>query len=49
MLNQGPTVTDRLLIRERPSGLPIMHQSWGKLLFMHWQLPAEVFRPFIPE
>jgi uncharacterized protein YqjF (DUF2071 family) len=26
-----------------------MHQSWGKLLFMHWQVPAEVLRPFIPE
>lgn len=25
-----------------------MHQSWGKLLFMHWQLPAEALRPFIP-
>lgn len=26
-----------------------MHQSWGKLLFMHWQVPAEALRPFIPE
>ena len=26
-----------------------MHQSWGKLLFMHWQVPVEALRPLIPE
>jgi uncharacterized protein len=26
-----------------------MYQSWGKLLFMHWALPAEALRPFIPK
>ena len=26
-----------------------MHQSWGKLLFMHWQLPVEALRPLIPQ
>jgi uncharacterized protein YqjF (DUF2071 family) len=26
-----------------------MHQSWGKLLFMHWQLPVKKLRPLIPE
>ncbi len=26
-----------------------MYQSWGKLLFMHWPVPAESLRPFIPE
>lgn len=26
-----------------------MHQSWGKLLFMHWEVPAESLRPLIPE
>lgn len=40
---------DRLSIRERPSGLPIMHQNWGKLLFMHWPIKAEALRPLIPE
>jgi uncharacterized protein len=39
---------DRLSIRSRPDGAPIMYQSWGKLLFMHWALPAEALRPFIP-
>lgn len=26
-----------------------MYQSWGKLLFMHWQMPLEALRPLIPE
>ncbi len=25
-----------------------MYQSWGKLLFMHWPVPAELLRPLIP-
>jgi uncharacterized protein YqjF (DUF2071 family) len=25
-----------------------MHQSWGKLLFMHWAIDAELLRPLIP-
>src|SRR6267142_5579797 len=40
---------DRLAIRERPSGHPIMHQNWGKLLFMHWRIDARVLRPLIPD
>jgi uncharacterized protein len=40
---------DRHSIRSRPAGLPIMSQSWGKLLFMHWALPTETLRPFIPK
>src|SRR4028118_1160406 len=42
-------VVDRLSIRARPSGIPIMHQRWGSLLFMHWPVPAELLRPLIPE
>jgi uncharacterized protein YqjF (DUF2071 family) len=26
-----------------------MYQSWGKLLFMHWQVPVEALRPLIPD
>ena len=40
---------DRLSVRQRPSGWPIMYQSWGKLLFLHWPLPAELLRPLIPD
>jgi uncharacterized protein YqjF (DUF2071 family) len=25
-----------------------MHQSWGKLLFMHWEIPLDALRPHIP-
>jgi hypothetical protein len=40
---------DRLSLRTRPPGLPIMHQHWGSLLFMHWPVPADLLRPLIPE
>lgn len=39
---------DRLSLRARPSGPSLMHQYWGKLLFMHWAIDAEVLRPLIP-
>jgi len=39
---------DRLSIRDRPSGQPVMHQKWGKLLFMHWRIDADLLRPLIP-
>lgn len=42
------TDADRLAIRARPEGWPVMYQSWGKLLFMHWRFPAELLRPLIP-
>jgi uncharacterized protein YqjF (DUF2071 family) len=35
-------------MRERPVGRPIMHQNWGKLLFMHWRFDAKLLRPLIP-
>ncbi len=40
---------DRLSILERPDGIPIMHQSWGKLLFMHWPIDAALLRDHIPK
>jgi hypothetical protein len=39
---------DRVSIRARPRGWPIMRQHWGKLLFMHWPIPADLLRPLIP-
>ncbi len=32
----------------RPTGQPLMHQSWGKLLFMHWRIDAKLLRTLIP-
>ena len=49
MSESGPTVADRLAITERPRGIPVMHQNWGKLLFMHWRIPGEALRPLVPE
>jgi uncharacterized protein YqjF (DUF2071 family) len=40
---------DRLSIRERPSDrVPIARQTWGKLLFMHWKIDAQLLRPLVP-
>jgi uncharacterized protein YqjF (DUF2071 family) len=39
---------DRLSLRTRPHGFPLMQQYWGKLLFAHWWLPPELVRPLIP-
>jgi uncharacterized protein YqjF (DUF2071 family) len=39
---------DRLTIRSRPEGLPVMRQWWGKLLFMHWPLAPALIRPLVP-
>ena len=44
-----PSTIDRLSIRERPDGQPLMHQKWGKLLFMHWRIEESELRPLIPE
>ncbi len=39
---------DRLSIRTRPRGLPLMRQWWGTLLFMHWPLAPALVRPLVP-
>jgi uncharacterized protein len=41
-------MVDRLSIRARPPGTPIMCQTWAKLLFLHWPVPEEWLRPLIP-
>lgn len=40
---------DRLAMRGRPHGTPIMHQTWEKLLFLHWPVAPELLRPHVPE
>jgi uncharacterized protein YqjF (DUF2071 family) len=39
---------DRLSVRSRPAGWPIMHQTWDKLLFLHWPLPPGRLRALLP-
>jgi uncharacterized protein YqjF (DUF2071 family) len=43
------TALDRMTIRQRPDGQPLMHQKWGKLLFMHWRIEENELRAIIPE
>ncbi|HWB01051.1 MAG TPA: DUF2071 domain-containing protein [Pirellulales bacterium] len=40
---------DRLSICQRPAGWPVMHQTWSKLLFLHWHLHAEALRSLVPQ
>ena len=46
--NRQLTDLERLAVRNRPSGQPVMHQTWGKLLFMHWRIEEKLLRPLIP-
>jgi uncharacterized protein len=39
---------DRELIRQRPAGWPVMHQTWDKLLFLHWPVETAKLRPLVP-
>jgi uncharacterized protein YqjF (DUF2071 family) len=47
-MNDEPHLEDRIRERRRPDGSPVIHQSWGKLLFMHSEVPVDVLRPLIP-
>jgi len=40
---------DRLAMRGRPSGSPILQQKWENLLFLHWPVDPALLRPLIPE
>ena len=48
-ITRQPTHADRLAIRHRPPGQPVMHQDWGKLLFMHWRVDPNLIRHLIPD
>src|SRR5688572_9834997 len=48
MLSATPSIEERLAIREKPAAQPIMHQTWGKLLFMHWPVSVDLLRGKIP-
>lgn len=48
MLRSKVLDADRLAARHRPKGQPVMHQDWGKLLFMHWRINEHFIRPLIP-
>ena len=39
---------DRLVMRARPEGTPVMHQIWQNVLFMHWSFQPDEIRALIP-
>ena len=48
-LTMGTNVAiDRLAMRAKPPGMPVMHQEWDDLLFMHWPVSADLLRPLVP-
>ncbi len=45
---EASTAMDRLAMRVRPEGSPVMEQNWEQLLFLHWPVPVELLRAHIP-
>lgn len=43
-----PTLDQRLAVRDRPRGIPVMRQRWSKLLFLHWRVDPDFLRPRLP-
>src|SRR5438093_2627949 len=48
MLMSATVALDRLAMRARPEGTPVMHQRWENLVFLHWPLAPDLVRPLIP-
>ena len=43
-----PSAEQRLSVRNRPRGNPVMHQRWENLLFLHWAVPAQSVKEHLP-
>ena len=41
-------MVDRITPTYRPLGWPVGHQSWRRLLFLHWPVPVAALRPLVP-
>ncbi len=44
-----PTDAQRLAARERPSTAVVMKQRWSHLLFLHWEIDAELVQKSLPK
>lgn len=44
-----PTAQQRLDARERPESPVVMRQDWSHLLFLHWEVSAEIIQQRLPE
>lgn len=46
----SPTLEDRLAVRTpQPDDTLVMHQEWHDLLFLHWEIEADLLASTIPE
>lgn len=43
-----PSLPQRLAVRTRPSARPVMHQTWERLLFLHWRVEPAVLQQRLP-
>jgi hypothetical protein len=43
-----PSVEQRLAVRHRPAGRPVMDHTWERLLFLHWRFPAGEIQSRLP-
>jgi uncharacterized protein YqjF (DUF2071 family) len=43
-----PAPLDRVAPRRRPRGVPVLHQRWRGLVFLHWPFPAKALRRIVP-
>ncbi len=39
---------DRIAPTKRPARRAVMYQTWSHLLFLHWEVPANLLRPLLP-
>jgi uncharacterized protein YqjF (DUF2071 family) len=44
----APTWDQRLALRDRLPGRPVMTQCWDRLLFLHWRVPADGIQARLP-
>ena len=44
----SPTLEQRLALRERPNGSPVMRQTWAGLLFAHWPVDPALIAERLP-
>lgn len=44
-----PTLHQRLALRDRPIGKPVMSQRWAKLLFLHWKVQPDLLSGLLPD
>ena len=43
-----PSIDQRLAIRQRPPGRPVMRQRWSKLAFLHWRADPALLQSRLP-